>query len=456
MPDTSSHADAPARIRLVAASASEAVAQIRRRFGEQAKVVSVTQIPAAGLKRYFSKPKLEIVVEAPKSLLRKPDSSPRSAAAAAKSEAPARKPQQSAQPAAASPQPPSEAPDGDSNPREPAAPAASAPEKPASRSAGYFAALDDSAGDGGGGDDIAKAKTAPRQRAEEAEPAQAPSLGSAANPVRRGRLEAARRAVSLLQAAGFDPSLVERIRGDLDLDNLGAQPAAELCRRISRWLRAQFPDRVAGLSGRRRAFIGGFGAGKTSALCKALAAEVFVRGRDAAVLKLDGDTPNPSDGLEAFCEILGVSLYRSSSELASIEDGRPVYVDMPGFDLADPAAIDECIEILDAEGIDERVLVANAAYDSELLADAFSAAERFGAARFVLTHMDEARRVGKLWKYLLNGRFQPLFFSHGPNPAGDYATETYAYLLQRSFPESQAQAPAPRSRAHAAEEAATR
>ena len=84
--------------------------------------------------------------------------------------------------------------------------------------------------------------------------------------------------------------------------------------------------------------------------------------------------------------------------------------------------------------MDERILVVNAAYETELIADMLAAGESIGATKVVFTHVEETRRAGKLWKFLLNRRMQPLFFSEGPNPAGEYTMETYSYLLERSFP----------------------
>src|SRR5690606_29274550 len=106
----------------------------------------------------------------------------------------------------------------------------------------------------------------------------------------------------------------------------------------------------------------------------------------------------------------------------------------PGFSLARRETIEGCRAMLDELGIEERILVVNAAYEGELIAEMMAAGESAGATWVVFTHIEETRKAGKLWKLLLNGRIKPLFFSDGPNPAGEYIMETYSYLLERTFP----------------------
>ena len=55
---------------------------------------------------------------------------------------------------------------------------------------------------------------------------------------------------------------------------------------------------------------------QTTALCKALSAEVFVKDREPVVLKLDGSLPNSSDGLtELFARLFSAPLIRSMDEI---------------------------------------------------------------------------------------------------------------------------------------------
>jgi len=405
------------RIKVVADNAGEAVKAIQEQFGGAAKVLSVTQLEADGLKRFLKKPRLEIVVEVPRSRLESKGNPPSPSA-------------KRTQPSAANPGTLDEAATKQSVPREGEKNAhseapVSKPKKPIENlysetgASSYFSDLDQTSN---------QAPSAP--------------LGSAANPVCKGTMEHVERAVSMLRSVGFDESLIERIRYELDFRSIGDLPTMDIYSRICDWLRKRFPEKKSSLSGERRAFIGGCGVGKTAALCKVLSADVFVNGLEPAVLKVDGSVPNPSDGLEAFCDIMGVPLYRSIEEIEEDGDRRPVYLDLPGVNFSNAASVDECLETLEAMGVDESVVVVNAAYETELIAEAIAGGARLGAKHVVFSHLDETRRAGKLWKFALSGDARPLFFSYGPNPAGDYTMDPFSFLLEKTFPQGRSLASA--------------
>jgi len=401
------------QIKIVADSAGEAVQAIQEKFGEAAKVLSVTQVEADGLKRFLKKPRLEILVEVPRSNL---DSK---AKAEPNAQSPSTEPEplfQAGKDKPISQQEEKNAQSGSVVPK---------PKKPIENlysengSKSYFSDMEKS--------DVA-AMEAP--------------LGTAANPVRSGTMEHVDRAVSMLRSVGFDDSLIERIRYELNFSSIGDLPTMEIYSRICDWLRGRFPSEKQELTGSRRAFIGGCGVGKTSALCKALSADVFVNGLETAVLKIDGSVPNPSDGLEAFCDILGVPLYRSIEEAAEDLVRRPLYLDLPGVNFSDAASVGACSQILEEMEVDESVVVVNAAYETELIAESIAVGGKMGARHVVFSHLDEARRAGKLWKFALNGGSRPLFFSYGPNPAGEYTMDPYSYLLEKTFPQGRSLASA--------------
>lgn len=399
-----STSDNVAQIKLLVNTASEAVSIIKERYGAQARVVSVRQVEAEGLKRLISKPRLEVIVEVPRSAIEG-------------ERAPAPAPQESPNSA-----PPPPAPQGSEPRPKGALGKLYASVQGAAAPANYFSSV---------GEDV----PVPAPRAPQAFEAQSDApLGSAANPVRRGTGEAVQRAIEMLEALGFDRALIERARAEIDFRNIGALPAVDLYSRICDWLRNSFPNTASAPLGARRAFVGCSGVGKTAALCKTLSADSLIRGLSPTVLKIDGELPNPSDGLEVFCQIMGAELARSAEEVGETSAERPLLVDMPGFSLGDARSIEICRETLDALEVDERILVVNAAYEAETLAEMMAAGEAVGATRVVFTHLEETRRAGKLWKYLLNQRIRPLFFSVGPNPAGEYITETCSYLLERTFP----------------------
>lgn len=420
-----SNSDSPAanqntiRVKIVADDAAKAVSAIREKFGESAKVVSVKQQEAAGLTGLLKKPRLEIIVEAlnPHSKEKAPS---RSGNIAESSDA--------AKEGEGSSLSGSDSRSSDSV----VAKAYRQPERsePEESGSDYFYGIDDD-------------RTIPSS----------PKLGTAANPVKRGTLEYVERAVSMLKALGFDDSLVERIRYDLDFRSMGELPVMEIYNRICDWLRNQFPKGSSELQGDCRAFIGACGVGKTTALCKALSAEVFVKQREPVVLKLDGSVPNSSDGLEAFCDVVGAPLIRSVDEIQERSTNRPIYVDVPGIDLWDSEALVSCKRDLDEAGVDDRILVINAAYEAEAIEESVMAGAKLGATHAIFTHLDETRRVGKLWRFALNAAIKPIFFSYGPNPAGDYTTSPLSYLLEKTFPQGRNMAKADKRVAMAVEEA---
>ena len=54
----------------------------------------------------------------------------------------------------------------------------------------------------------------------------------------------------------------------------------------------------------------------------------------------------------------------------------------------------------------------------------------------VLTHLDEAKNVGKVWEILLEGELRPLFFSHNGNMLGPIGSEPLDFLAQKTLGKS--------------------
>ncbi len=400
------------RFKIVADDAAKAVSAIKEKFGESAKVISVKQQVNGGLTGFLKSPRLEIVVEVPAN---KQKDSEKAATPKAEEE---KLPTEKELPRAVDSEPKNS---GSPVPKNPIANLYSKTSKEVAGDS-YFSNISEDAALGGSS-----------------------KLGTAANPVKRGTLEYVERAVSMLRSVGFDDTMIERIRYELEFRKMGEVPTMEIYSRICDWLRSQFPKSRSTLKGDCRAFIGASGVGKTSAMSKALSADVFVNGLEPVVLKVDGSVPNSSDGLEAFCEIMGAPLYRSLDEIEERSDRKPIYVDMPGLNLSDSEAVENCRELLEEIGADERILVVNAAYESEVISDAMLAGNRMGATHIVFTHLDETRKAGKLWKFVLGKAARPLFFSHGPNPAGDYTMDPFSYLLEKTFPQGRELASAKRN-----------
>lgn len=176
---------------------------------------------------------------------------------------------------------------------------------------------------------------------------------------------------SIMRRAGFPENLIASMAaaGDTAWD-LGTMSVAHGLAEVSSWLRARYRNLPERPVGSRIAFFGTPGVGKTAALCKMLAAEVFLHRRPACVLKLDSDTPNPDDALRIFCDVLSVPLVRDPNDLDWLTEDSVLLLDLPGSDPDDRGEWRNVGARLDSLDVTTRVLVVNAAYDAEILKQA--------------------------------------------------------------------------------------
>jgi flagellar biosynthesis protein FlhF len=238
----------------------------------------------------------------------------------------------------------------------------------------------------------------------------------------------------ILLRAGFNEGMIARIRQLASWEKLVKLPLGPALTEISVILRGDYMRMPRTPLYNSVAFIGTPGAGKTTALCKRLSMDVFFRNRRARVLKLDLDRPNPNDGLAAFCEAMGVPLVRDSADAMDGHPDETLYIDFPGISADNSSDIAELSYALNSHLVVGRVLVVNAAYDSELIKRAYTFGEELGATHVVFSHIDELMHWGKLWEFVLGQRLQPLFLSAGQNLAGDFSEQIFDSILERTFP----------------------
>jgi len=245
----------------------------------------------------------------------------------------------------------------------------------------------------------------------------------------------------LLKRSGFSEAMLARLQAMPVFNAQLDQPLHHAIPEVGQALRQIMQKRAARPLPARTAFLGTPGVGRTTALCKWLAKEVFSRQRMARVLKAEFDRPNPAEGLAVFCEALGLTLdyfapghdeapMSSSPGLA----GGSLYADLPGMSLHDPAGNAVLAKFLDREKFDGRVLVLNAAYDSAMLRRAYAAGRDLGATHLVFTHLDELEHWGKLWDFLIEGELTPLFLATGPSLTGDCEEAMIDAVLRRTLP----------------------
>ena len=236
---------------------------------------------------------------------------------------------------------------------------------------------------------------------------------------------------TLLRGAGFSPSLMARLEGAERWREICALPAGKGLPEAIAWVsKYRNRSKLESESG-KVAFVGCAGAGKTTALCKYLAREAFVHGREMEVLQLEVDKPHLDTGLSIYCDILGVPCYDDPAELS----GRgALLVDVPGVSFQSTDEIERLGQALDAIGVSDRVMVMNAAYELSVLEKHAHVANQLGARYAAYTHLDELDDVSKLWSCILDPDRSTLFFARGQNVAGDLIHDSFGYMIERTFP----------------------
>lgn len=271
----------------------------------------------------------------------------------------------------------------------------------------------------------------------------ASELAASDEKVAAGRVRAPRSTVrpletsftDLLRRSGFSETLMSRLAQSPAWSSLSALPLHRALVETGQHLRqlaAERASRATPLT--RAAFLGTPGVGRTTALCKWLAAEVFRRARLGHVVQAEFDRPNSPGQLPVFCEALGVPLAHFPASTEPAVAGGFVYFDLPGLSLRSPTDNLPIRQFLEQEDIRERVLVLNAAYDHAALRAGYAAGRELGATHVVFTHLDEVAQWGRLWDYLIEGELEPLFLATGPSLTGDLETDVADALARRTLP----------------------
>jgi len=401
----------------LADSAPEAVTQIRERLGPDAVVVNVRQLPAAGLSRFWQKPRIEVLAFRPEPPPVAPSlpealSELRQELSSLKHIVETNEHQRAQTAAQGTPASFSPGPVGPYGDREGVAAGrsnGSAQRTPDDRLTPPSSRMDDHCS----------------MTTNDFDP-RAGVTGAHRSPWRVG---------AVLESTGLLPVHAQQVveilttrHGGAPPENLGHQ--IELAGKVllERWR----PSCDAG-GQRAHLFVGPPGSGKTTCLCQWLTRTTLLEGKPARVWRLDGRTANNAESLSVYAEILGVPLERFAPEGPPSEDEQ-LFIDLPGVNWNEPKTVQELAEQVRRLPKSRIHLVLNSAYETPLLFGQIRAFSGLGISDLVFTHLDEEPRWGKLWNFVLGTNYTIGCLGAGQNVPGDFQFACPEPILNRQFP----------------------
>lgn len=239
---------------------------------------------------------------------------------------------------------------------------------------------------------------------------------------------------TVLSEAGFEESFLKMVKNEMNWGQVCGLPLSNALAEFTRYLKRKIELINVTPVSRKVSFFGLPGAGSTTALCKFLATEVFLKNREAQVLKLENEMPNFDNALKIYCETLGVELLRDKVDLDKISSQKSLVIDVPGCVFREHEEWHLMKKSLDELDVSTRILVVNSIYDKNIIQNSFTLGERMNATHVVFTHLDEVVSLGKLWPFVFNSKIPVLFFSKGQNIAGDISDSIFNELVCRTFP----------------------
>lgn len=177
--------------------------------------------------------------------------------------------------------------------------------------------------------------------------------------------------------------------------------------------------------------VGAPGVGKSTVLCKWLARLILRDNQRARVWYADGERPNLSETLRLHAELLGVPVKRmvwDQSFPLKESEGEWNFLDLPGLNWKNRAALEAIRQKAEAWGPAQWHLVISAVYDTQLLLEQVRAFSALPLAGVIVTHVDEATALGKLWNILCGTNCTVRFLSGGQNIPGEFAVATPSAL----------------------------
>jgi flagellar biosynthesis protein FlhF len=415
----------------IAESAAQAIAQIRKELGPEAVVLNVRKLPAAGMTRLWQRPRIEVLARAPAPL---PPLVPGVQALSELREELAKIRHKPSGPCRQAPAFVGQSRDAG----ELVASAAEVTSSPVGRAQTPMLKMG-----------ISQPEETVQPIPSEIDGSRAqPSPGSnrlfAASPSASSLRRAARSGAAhvggwqmdtLLEQSGLLPVHVQQVL-DLAQRRLSNRAPESLAAELDavRATLMQLWRRPLPAKSDLHVFIGPPGVGKTTVLCKWLAHAVLVQGRPARVWRLDSQIANTAESLSVLAEVLKVPIERFEPRERP-NAAEIVFVDLPGVNGNDPAALKDLAQQIEMLPNAEVHLVLNAAYEGHLLLDQGRTFSELRVNDVILTHLDEEPRSGKLWNFVLGTNYSVGFLSAGQNLPGDFQEADPERLLAGLLPQ---------------------
>jgi len=181
--------------------------------------------------------------------------------------------------------------------------------------------------------------------------------------------------------------------------------------------------------------VGPAGSGKTTCLCKWVTLAALVEGRLARVWRLDGTTANMAESLTIYCEILHLPSERAWAGGVSPLAEDIGFIDLPGVDWRRPETVRDLANELKNYGPTHLHLALNGAYDVGIMLAQVRAFAALPVEDLIITHLDEESRWGKIWNLVLGTNLPIRYLSTGQNIPGDFCPATPEAVLARQFPQ---------------------